>query len=141
MDHALRLRKIGGLRGGAVAVAAGVGAGVVGFLMHEWGHLAGAKLSGGVAHIPSKLTSPFLFHFNVKESTRAQFAWMSLGGFAATAVASRFIWKTVPRGALSGRIALVTTAAGIAVTVAAELPTFIRVVRGGPLPHGGVYAG
>lgn len=139
LDRAVRQR--GGLAAAVVGVAAGLGAGVTGFLAHEWGHLAGAAVAGGVAHPARGRWSPFLFNFDVENSSRAQFLAMSLGGFAATVLASGAIVKLVPRSALSGRVALAAGVAGVAATVVLELPTFVRVLRGGPLPTGSVYVG
>ena len=81
-----RLRHREGALPTAVAVAAGVAAPTVAFLLHEWGHLAGAILSGGVARPPAHLASPFLFNFDCEASDRRQFLAMSIGGYAASAV-------------------------------------------------------
>ena len=48
----------------AVALAAGVAAALCGYLAHEWGHLAGAWLAGGVVHLPGSVGSTFLFRFD-----------------------------------------------------------------------------
>lgn len=132
-------------RAGSAGVASGVSAGLLtallGFLAHEWGHLAGAILSGGVVEEPASVTSPFLFHFDVERSSRASFLGMSYGGYVGTAVAALSIAALVPREKLGGRVALVATALGIATTLALEIPTTVRVARGGPFPSGGVYAG
>ena len=124
-----------------IGLLVGVLVPVLGFLLHEWGHLAGTWLSGGVAHAPRSLASFFLFHFDVEKSTRAQFLAMSFGGYLATffVVLALLAWVDLSR--LSGMVALVLSVLGIGVTVALEVPTTWRVWRGAPLPTGGVYVG
>lgn len=123
-----------------VAVAAGLLTTLVGFFAHEWGHLLGALAAGGVVHAPRRLTSPFLFFFDVSKSDRRAFLAMSYGGYAASAVALAIIMVAVPWHALSGLTALVATSLGVLATFAIEVPTTVRVARGGPLPSGGVFA-
>ncbi len=125
----------------ASQVAAGLMTAAMGFVAHEWGHLAGTVMSGGVAHPAKSLASPFLFSFDVEKSDRRAFLGMSYGGYAGTAVATAAILAFVPRDRLSGRLALAATALGAAATLALEIPTTIRVARGGAFPQGGVYAG
>lgn len=124
-----------------IAIATGVLVPVVGFLLHEWGHLLGTWMSGAVGHAPSTLMAFFLFHFDVSKATRAQFLAMSFGGYLATffVVLGLIVWVDLSR--LSGMIALVLSVLGIGVTVALELPTTWRVWRGDVLPTGGVYVG
>lgn len=121
----------GALAGGLTALS--------GFLAHEWGHLAGTALSGGVAHEPERLSSPFLFFFDVGKSDRRSFLWMSYGGYAATALASAAIFSFAPTDRWSGKVARSAAALGALATFALELPTTIRVARGGPFPSGFVY--
>ena len=133
------------LRGGPgalpviVSVGAGALAAVCAYLAHEWGHLLGARASGGVVHFPRRVTSTFLFFFDVGRSERRQFLAMSLGGFAASALAVPLLVARLPRGALASYVALALTAAGVIATLATELPPFFRVLRGAPLPRGLVY--
>ncbi len=125
----------------AVAVGAGLLTGLVGFAAHEWGHLAGSIATGGVVHEPDALTSPFLFFFDVEASSRRAFLGMSYGGYAGTVLASLVILRFVPPKTLAGKVALAATTAGVLATFALEIPTTVRVARGGPLPKGGVYRG
>jgi hypothetical protein len=130
---------------GTVGLAVGVLTGLLvpytGFLVHEWGHLAGTLLSGGRAHPPQSLATFFLFFFDVETSTRRQFLAMSYGGYLATlgVVAALACWIDPSR--TSGQLTLVLSVIGIGVTLAREVPTTWRVARGGPLPTGGVYRG
>jgi hypothetical protein len=138
-------RRIRGRAPRSAEIVSGVGAGLLaallGFVAHEWGHLAGALASGGVAHEPERVTSTFLFRFDVEKSSRASFLAMSYGGYAGTALAAAAIAALVPRQTLAGKVALGATALGLVATFALEIPTTVRVARGGPLPSGGVYAG
>jgi hypothetical protein len=134
-----KLRARGGIGPGAVGVAAGIAAPALAFLLHEWGHLVGAKASGGVANPAASLASAFLFHFDCEQSTRTQFLAMSAGGYVASAVGLAAILSGTPP-TLSGIVARRLAAVGVLVTVALEVPTTVRVILGGPLPSGGVYA-
>jgi hypothetical protein len=121
---------LGALTGALVTLSA--------FLLHEWGHLAGAVASGGLVSRPPK-PSPYLFFYDTARSTRRQFLWMSAGGYLATAVALPAIVAWADLGATSGGTALALSGVGIAVTLSLEVPTTWRVWRGAPLPTGGVY--
>lgn len=129
-------------RGAGPSIAgtiAGALTGLTGFLAHEWGHLAGTVLSGGVAHEPERLSSPFLFFFDTKRSDRRQFLWMSYGGYAGTVIASAAIVWFTPADRWSGKVARAATLAGALATLALEIPTTVRVARGGDFPEGFVY--
>lgn len=136
-DRRLRGRK--GSIPTAVSLAAGVAAPTVAFLLHEWGHLAGSVVSGGVAHPAERLSSAFLFNFDCEASDRRQFLAMSAGGYIASAVGLAVILAKTPP-TLSGKLARHLAALGVVATVVLEVPTTWRVLRGGPLPSGGVYA-
>lgn len=123
----------------SVAVAAGALAAVCSYLAHEWGHLLAARASGSAVHFPARVTSIFLFFFDVARNGRRQFLAMSLGGFAASAVVVPLLVAGLPDGALSSHVALALVAAGVLATIATELPPFFRVLRGAPLPRGFVY--
>lgn len=121
----------GTLAGGLTALS--------GFLAHEWGHLAGTALSGGYAHEPDSVSSPFLFFFDTQRSDRRSFLWMSYGGYAATIAASAVIVCLAPADRWSGKVARGATVLGALATLALELPTTVRVARGGAFPTGFVY--
>lgn len=130
-----------GALGMAVAVLAGTAVSVMGFLIHEWGHLAATFAAGGLAHPPTALSAIFLFHFDVEKSTRRQFLAMSYGGYAATGLAVLGLSLWLDPTSTSGMTALVLSTLGIGATLILEIPTTVRVARGGPLPSGGVYTG
>ena len=123
-----------------LAIAAGVLVAVSGFLAHEWGHLLGAVVSGGSVRAPERLVSVFLFAFDTARSTRRQFLMMSYGGYLGTALSLVVIAVVVDPTRLSGLVAWGLVAVGVLATLALEIPTTVRVARGGALPTGGVYA-
>ena len=135
---ALWSRELGGGAPVAVGIGAGLLAGLSGFLVHEWGHLAGALASGSAVDHPESIRSAFLFRF-FRGNDRRQFAAMSLGGFAATALVVAVYVAVLPWDTLAGRIALGVTALGVLATIVLELPPFVRVLRGGAIPEGAVY--
>jgi len=130
------LRGAGGALAAGTGVAAGLLAGLCAYLAHEWGHLAGARLGGAVVHPPRRMATVFLFNFDSDANGPREFAWMSCGGFAASAAGLALLLAVLPFGALSGRVALVVTVLGVLATAVLELPPFFRVLRGGPIPRG-----
>jgi hypothetical protein len=128
-----------GAGGVVLGVLAGLSAGVVGFLAHEWGHAIAARLSGATIYVADRITSPFLFFFDTHKSTRRQFIAMSIGGYIASALALVAAVAFLPREQLSGQVGLFVVGLGVAATLVAELPTTIRVARGGSMPRGYVY--
>lgn len=122
-----------------LSIAAGLGYAVMGFLLHEWGHLTGSRLAGAVVHPAPRLFSPLLFHFDTSANDRRQFLWMSMGGYAVSAAWLTFVLATADTARWSGRIALGFVVIGAIGTVVAEVPTTLRVWRGAPLPTGAAY--
>lgn len=135
------LREGGGAVATTVGVLTGAMAALAAFLLHEWGHLLATLGSGGKAHPPPRLWAVFLFHFDVEKSTRRQFLAMSYGGYAATALAVILLATWIDLGHVSGVTGLVLSVLGIGATLVLEIPTTVRVARGGKLPSGGVYEG
>jgi len=70
-----------GLAWAAAILNALIAAYVISATLHEWGHFAGARLSGSVAPV---LKEPvryfFMFDFKFEHNDSRQFLWMSLGG-------------------------------------------------------------
>jgi hypothetical protein len=132
------LRGESGALSALVGVAAGALAAIAVYLAHEWGHLLAARAAGSRVHYPERVTSTFLFFFDVGANDRRQFLAMSLGGFATSAVALPLLFASVP-AALSGWVAMGLAGAGLVATLVTELPPFLRVLRGAPLPRGFVY--
>lgn len=122
-----------------LGLAAGAAAAVCGFLFHEWGHLVGARLAGSVVHYPESVASVFLFRFDTVRNTGAQFHRMSMGGFAATAIAVPFLFWVLPAETLGRQVGLVLIALGVVATVILEFPDAWRVYNGGPMPRGAAF--
>ena len=122
-----------------MSVLAGLSTGVVAFAGHEWGHALGAKLSGATIYFADRVTSLFLFFFDTAASTKNQFIAMSFGGYIASALAAVLALALLPRDQLAGQIGLAIVGLGVVATSIAEVPTTIRVARGGPMPRGYVY--
>jgi hypothetical protein len=137
LDAALRGEP--GVLAASVALGAGVLAALSGYLAHEWGHLLAALASGSRVHFPERMTSTFLFFFDVAHNGRRRFLAMSLGGFAASTGVVLLLLAALPAGALATWIALALVGAGVVATLVLELPPFFRVLAGAPLPRGAVY--
>ena len=120
-----------------LAVLTGLATALCGFLLHEWGHLAGALLAGSKVEYPS-LHSLFLFKFDVLHNGRREFLAMSYGGYAGSFLSVLLLGLVLPRDTLSALVALVASVLGVLATLLLELPTTVRVYRGAPLPAEGV---
>jgi len=116
---------------GAVSVANAFLAGfVLSTLVHEWGHLAGARLAGARYTIPAR-PGWFVFNFDFAKNTPGQFLAMSWGGQAGGVLAVLLLWYAVPLDT-AGRAMLVSAAIGAAVFAAGiEWPVMRRVRAGG----------
>ena len=123
----------------ALSLVSGLGYAVMGFLLHEWGHLIGSRLTGSVVHPAPSLLRPLLFHFDTSVNDRRQFLWMSMGGYAASALWLTFLVVTADTSRWSDRIALGVVLLGVVGTFVAEVPTTVRVWRGEPLPTGSAF--
>jgi hypothetical protein len=113
----------------SVVVGVLAGAALTG-LAHEWGHFAGARLSGGTAPIaPAKNLLP-LFDFDFERSDVGQFRSMSVGGNVTPWVVAALLVILIPLDA-PGREALVSASIGFAVfALTVELPVIRRVNEG-----------
>ena len=124
-----------------LSIAAGVGAAICAYNLHEWGHLVGARLTHSV-YVPAKrIFSPFLFSYDDQQNTREQFLLMSLAGFAATAlfVVAFVLW--MPQDQQAGRIALRGALVLAGLTVIIEFPIFFRALLGNKVPRTGMFKG
>lgn len=125
----------------ALSIAAGIGAAVCAYNLHEWGHLVGAHLTNSV-YVPAKrLISPFLFSYDAERNSRGQFLLMSLAGFVATAlfVVAFLLW--MPQDQAAGRIALRGALVLAGLTVIIEFPIFFRALLGNTVPRTGLFKG
>lgn len=122
-----------------LGILTGVATAYVGFLAHEYGHLAASLATKSTVSYPASIFSSLLFHFDSAKNDRRQFFAMSFGGYGATLVAVAFIALLCPLDAWSGRIALGLAGLGTIVTFVLEVPITVRVWRGGALPQGLAY--
>lgn len=106
-----------------------VGAVVVG-LVHEWGHFAGARLSGGTAPLAATQLPLPLFNFDFARSEPRHFQAMGIGGNIAHWSAVLLLALLLPLGT-PGQIALLSGALGFAVFASAvEFPVISRCHNG-----------
>lgn len=106
-----------------------VGLAVAG-LSHEWGHFAGARLSGAVAPTAPVGNFAGVFAFDLERSTDAQFRSMSVGGNIAHWTAAWLLFFGLP-GATAGQIAIQSGALGfVAFASVVELPVIRRAFSG-----------
>ena len=106
-----------------------VGLAVTG-LSHEWGHFAGARMSGAVA--PTTAASNFagVFAFDLERSSDAQFRAMSVGGNVAHWTAAWILFFGLP-GATIGQVALQSASLGfVAFATFVEAPVLRRAFSG-----------
>lgn len=121
----------------ALNVIVGLMTVVVGYLTHEWGHLLGCWSRGSVVRMPDRVTSAFLFNFDVGRNDRRQFNAMVAGGFIASIVFVVLLAAVLPLNLLAGKIAMGLTVIGVIATFVLEVPTAWRVFRGGAMPQQG----
>jgi hypothetical protein len=106
----------------ATAVVAGA---AISTVIHEWFHYAGANVSGSTYTIPEK-TGFFVYDFDYKESSEAQFRTMSYAGQLGSAVSVIGLLMLVPVDN-AGRAMLISAALGSAVFGASiEWPVLMR---------------
>lgn len=123
----------------AISVVTGLMTVLIGYLLHEWGHLIGAWLRGSVVHLPASTASVFLFRFDTVQNSREQFLAMSAGGFISSIIVVAFLIVALPQGLLASTIALGLTALGVLATFILEIPPAWKVLRGGAMPQGAAF--
>ncbi|UCE85026.1 MAG: hypothetical protein JSU66_11795 [Deltaproteobacteria bacterium] len=86
-------------------VVAGVALGACAYVLHEWGHFAGALASRSVVRPPEHLRSVYLFSYDSRRNSRRQFLVMSVGGFIVTGLAVWIAYAWLPDDQLASRVA------------------------------------
>lgn len=105
---------------------------VIAYLAHEWGHFAGARISGAISPVLKTPESFFMFKFKDELNTESQFIAMSIGGSVANWSLVVAIFLFLPFDTWSQAMLLATVTA-IAVSVAVfEFPIINRVSYGAP---------
>jgi len=114
-----------------LSVADGLLVGVlVGGLFHEWGHFAGARLSGGTAPLAATKFPLPLFNFDFARSQPQHFQAMGIAGNLAHWSVVVLLALFLPLGT-PGQIALLAGALGFAVFASAvEFPVISRCHNG-----------
>ena len=123
-----------GFRGDFAGVLAGVTIGVCGYLLHEWGHLAGALLAGSAVQPGRSLASGFLFSFDAHGNTRRQFLALSLGGWTATAFVLWGVYAWLPDGLFASRVARGFVTGNTLLVVFIEMPLVVYSLITGNVP-------
>jgi hypothetical protein len=107
----------------ATAAVAGV---VISTLIHEWFHYAGAKFSGSSYRIPAK-RGLFVYDFDFKKSSEAQFNMMSYAGQLGSIASVILLFTLVPADN-PGRAMLIAGAIGATLFGGSiEWPVLMRV--------------
>jgi hypothetical protein len=117
----------------ATAVAAAFLAGMVlGPLFHEWGHFAGARLSGALSPVlktPYRLF--FMFRFDMQANNLRQAQWLSWGGITGSWLLVILLLILVPMDGWASAV-LLATAIGRAVNASVfEVPVVLRTRQSG----------
>lgn len=117
----------------AAAIAnALIAATVIASTIHEWGHFAGARLSGAISPV---LRRPrrhfFMFDFDLERNDVRQFTWMSWGGILAPWLPVLIVLLAVPLDRWSGAALLAAFVWRAAAVAAFEVPVVRAVERSG----------
>jgi len=117
----------------AVAIAnAFIAAYITTSIVHEWGHLAGARLAGAKSPVHEKPVNYFfMFDFPFDANDTRQFVWMSWGGILAPWLLVVATLLFVPIDSISRATLLAVLAARAAAVVFFEVPITLRAARGG----------
>ncbi len=121
-----------------VSLLGGVMIALCGYLLHEWGHLIGALISGSRVELPDRVSAVFLFKFDTGLNSRSQFLSMSVGGFIASGIVVAALFSLLSFDLWVNLTALALTVLGVLATAILELPPAWRVYRGAALPQEGV---
>lgn len=115
----------------AVALLNAIFAGVaMAYLVHEWGHFTGARISGAVSPVLKEPRSFFMFNFKHELNTREQFLSMSAGGPTANWLLAILLFAFLPMETASqAMLVAATTAIAVSVSVF-EVPVINRVMYG-----------
>ena len=115
----------------AVSILNAVFAGtVIAYIAHEWGHFAGARVSGSISPVLKEPVSFFMFNFKDKLNTQGQFLSMSVGGPLANWSLFVLVLILLPLNTWSQATLLATTFA-IATSVSVfEFPVINAVMYG-----------
>lgn len=114
--------------GVAAAFAAGM---VLSSIFHEWGHYAGAALSGSsikIADVPSDYY--FFLGFNPKANSTRQALWMTWGGLSGSWLLVLGVVLLVPMDSWMSAVLLAATAGRAVNASVFEMPIVWRTLQG-----------
>jgi hypothetical protein len=120
--------------GDAIGLLAGLGLVITAYLAHEWGHALAALASGARIHPPHTLAHVSLFSFDTETNTTFQFAMMSLGGFAVTAIGVWFAYGWLPADPFAARVARGGITLLASITLFVEVPLLLIGLAMGRIP-------
>jgi len=123
-----------GIPGDFAGVLAGIAIGASGYLLHEWGHLAGALLSGSAVTPPRSVASGFLFSFDSRANTRGQFLALSFGGWIASLLELWLVYAELPGELFASRVARGVVAGNMLLIVLIEIPLVVYSLVTGRVP-------
>lgn len=123
-----------GMAGDFAGVLAGITIGASGYLLHEWGHLLGALLSGSAVTAPRSVASAFLFSFDSRANTRGQFLSLSFGGWIASGLVLWAVYAVLPGELFASRVARGVVAANVLLIVLIEIPLVVYALVTGRVP-------
>ena len=120
--------------GDALGLLAGLGLVITAYLAHEWGHALAARMARARIYAPHTLLHVSLFSFDTKANTTQQFALMSLGGFAVTAIAIWFAYGWLPDEPFAAKVARGGITLLASITVFVEVPLLLVGLATGRIP-------
>lgn len=105
---------------------------VIPSVLHEWGHFAGARLSGAASPVFDEPRRHFaMFDFQMDKNDDRQFAWMSWGGILAPWGVVLLAALFVPLSATGAAVLLATFVFKAVAASVFEVPVVLRAARSG----------
>lgn len=105
---------------------------VIASTVHEWGHFAGARITGSVSPVfEAPKRHFFLFDFPMDQNDVHQFTWMSWGGILAPWIPVVLVAIFVPLDQTSGAVLLATLVFKAVAIAGFEVPVVLRTARSG----------
>jgi hypothetical protein len=123
-----------GALGDFTGFVAGLLLGATGFVLHEWGHLLAALATRSVVEPAQSLRSSFIFSFDSRGNSLAQFLVMSVGGFIVTALVVWSFYVYLPDDLLASRVARGAALFLAFLGVSLELPLFLLAIHRRAIP-------
>ncbi len=129
--HTWHVDANGWLSGAVVAVGGFVTAYITCYILHEWGHWAGARLAGAKVGL-GPYNQPLLARFDPATHSRTQFlalSWGGVAGYVMVATLCMAIWLAL-REQLAAAALAVGGLAFLVQSLAVDLPQIVKVTNG-----------